>query len=110
MSNRGHSRERAFVALRRSLGFWCMRAPGSLGIDVVEASPSAVEEGLAVLSFYEIKSNVSGGPWMNFRPEERQAMLAQAEKAGAHAYLVYWPPYATPTVIPASQWPAREAA
>lgn len=110
MSNRGHSRERAWVHHLRSQGFWAQRAPASLGIDVISASPSIEHEGCALLTFWEVKST-AGGPYERFVPEERRALVLQALKAGATPMLCWWPPRGKPKVIPQEEWPAlKEAA
>jgi Holliday junction resolvase len=104
VSNRGHQRERDWVHRLREQGFWAQRAPASLGIDVIASSPSLDNPDLAVLHFYEVKST-QGGPYSHFLPAERRAMVSQARRAGASAFLVWWPLRKEPKVIPECQWP-----
>lgn len=105
--SRGHARERAWVHHLREQGLWAQRAPASLGIDVISASPSIEHEGCAILTFWEVKSTAAG-PYSHFLPEERRAMLLQAAKAGAQAFLVHWPPRGRPRVIPPEDWPREK--
>lgn len=96
----GHDRERAWVKLNREAGRFAMRAPASLGVcDVV------VLEAGEKPCLDELKANKDGGPYMNFRPADRAALIEAAEKAGAVARLVYWPVRSNPTVILSEAWP-----
>lgn len=105
----GHQRERQFVHLLREQGWWAQRAPASLGIDVIAASRSIEHEGCSELRFYEVKAT-SAGPFHSFGPEERRALLLQAQKAGATPLLCWWPARAKPKVYSASEWPQRKEA
>jgi Holliday junction resolvase len=49
----------------------------------------AVKEGRALL--VQVKGNLHGGPFMNFRPDERAALLGSARQAGAPCVLIYAP-------------------
>jgi hypothetical protein len=82
----------------------------------VKVSDSAVCDVLAVRALrhlpwqpavlmIEVKGNASGGPYMNFRREDREALKADAAQAGAKALLVWWPPGGPYVEIPADQWP-----
>lgn len=96
----GHDRERAWVKRNREDGAFAMRAPASLGVcDVV-----VIKKGEPVY-LDELKANKDGGPYMNFRPADRAALLEAAEKAGAIARLVYWPVRSNPLVILSEAWP-----
>jgi hypothetical protein len=53
----------------------------------------------------EVKSNKEGGPYMNFRKKDRQALIDAARIAGAMPLLVYWPIGGKRQDIPADQWP-----
>lgn len=52
----------------------------------------------------EVKGN-SGSPYMNFRAEDRSALLAAADMAGAEAWLAHWPARGLLRWIPSSEWP-----
>jgi hypothetical protein len=53
----------------------------------------------------QVKGNL-GGPFMNFRPKEREQFLVEAEMAGADAWLAYAPPDRQPTRwLPPFEWP-----
>lgn len=52
----------------------------------------------------EVKGN-SGGPYMNFRVEDREAMIETAREVGAEPWLAWWPPGGELQWIPAADWP-----
>ena len=103
--NFGHDRERAIKRLLEQDGWVVIRSPASLGtFDLLALKfgehPRAIE----------CKANEQGGPWMNFRPPEREALIAVAERAGAEAWLAFWPKRGELQWIPASDWPATNRA
>jgi Holliday junction resolvase len=103
-SQRGINRERKLRVLLELEGWWTIRAAGSLGdVDVV-----AMRAGDAPL-FIEVKST-SGGPYERFGPVKRDALAAAATRAGAVAWLVWWPPYRDPRWIAESEWPVMAVA
>lgn len=54
----------------------------------------------------QVKGNRSGGPFANFRPDERQLMNEEAFQAGFKAWLAYAPPDRQPVRwIPSWEWP-----
>jgi Holliday junction resolvase len=53
----------------------------------------------------EVKGN-SGSPYMNFRAEDRKAMVETAAKVGAEPWLAWWPPGGELQWIPAADWPS----
>lgn len=61
--------------------------------------------------FDEVKTT-AGGPYERFGPQARAKLLAEAEKAGAQARLVWWPDYKKkrnprpPRIILAADWPS----
>lgn len=117
MSNFGHQRERQVKKLLEEEGWFVIRAPGSLGVADLVAVKAILswdtESGFASeVRFIECKANEKGGPYMNFRPEDRQALIDAAEKAGARAELAWWPKYGSLTWIDSSAWPEnrRDAA
>ena len=102
---RGIRRERQVRALLEADGWWTARAAGSLG----DADVIALRAGRRPL-MVEVKST-AGGPWHSFGPRDRLELLRAAERAGAEAYVVWWPAGARPVWIAASDWPGvREAA
>lgn len=104
MSNFGHQRERQVKKLLEEQGWFVIRAPGSLGVaDLVAIQPDGL--GLPVVRFIECKANEKGGPYMNFRPEDRQALVDAADKAGARAELAFWPKRGNLTWIGSEAWP-----
>lgn len=104
-SRRGLDRERKLRVLLELDGYWCIRAAGSLG-DVDVVALKADHDTL----FCEVKST-SAGPYERFGPLQRAALLDAAERAGAVAWLVWWPPFQrTPSWIPPLAWPTRVAA
>lgn len=109
MSNFGHQRERQVKKLLEKQGWFVIRAPGSLGVaDLVAVrryTKYADPELTAEVRFIECKANEKGGPYMNFRPEDRQALLDAAEKAGARAELAFWPKRGNLTWIGSEAWP-----
>lgn len=102
--SRGHDRERA---IRRHLerdGWWTTRAAGSLG----DADVVALKAG-ATPMLIEAKST-AGGPYERFGPAGRAALLAAADRAGAEAWLAWWPPRGELQWIPSSVWPEQRRA
>lgn len=109
MSNFGHQRERQVKKLLEEEGWFVIRAPASLGVaDLVAIRNQAHYPRLLLrpeVRFIECKANEKGGPYMNFRPEDRQALLDAAEKAGARAELAFWPKRGNLTWIGSEAWP-----
>jgi Holliday junction resolvase len=97
--SRGHDRERA-VRDRYILGGWvAFRAPASLGCaDVIALKAGAAPE------LCEVKSTTAG-PFHSFGPAARLRLASAAHKAGARAFLVWWPPRKQPVWIPEKDWP-----
>ena len=114
-SNFGHTRERQIKKLLEEEGWFVIRAPGSLGVaDLVAIKKlttsfdlHGIEESehRVVVRFIECKANEKGGPYMNFRPEDRKELLEAAEKAGARAELAYWPKRGNLVWIGSEAWP-----
>lgn len=97
---RGTQRELAVKHWLRDDGWWTVRCSNSLG----DADVLALKAG-ETPRMIEVKSNKTGGPWMNFRKADRDEMVAAATMAGARAELCYWPPRAQPRFIPSEEWP-----
>ena len=105
MSNFGHQRERQVKKLLEEEGWFVIRAPGSLGVADLVAIAGPVGYGGSIVRFIECKANEKGGPYMNFRPDDRQALIDAAEKAGARAELAFWPKRGNLTWIGSEAWP-----
>lgn len=98
MSNFGHQRERELVNRLRAEDWFALRAPASLGVaDVV-----ALKDGVAHM--YECKATAAG-PYAGFLPADRKRLSEAARKAGALAFLCWWPKRAKPQFIAESDWP-----
>lgn len=103
--SRGHDRERAVRRLLETDGWWVTRAAGSLGDADIVALKHPFPPRLI-----EVKST-HRGPFHGFGPGDRARLALAARKAGAEAWLVWWPPRAKPTWIHEADWPdARQAA
>lgn len=102
--NKGHARERQVRKLLESEGWWTCRAAGSMGdADIVALKANSLNKPQAMI--LEVKANKSGGPYMNFRPVSRNELSGAARKAGAEAFLYYWPPNGELQRIPEGEWP-----
>ena len=77
------------------------RAGGSLGlVDLTALKATQCPR------FIEVKSDDKKyGPFNNFGPERRAALLEIAGKAGAVPELAYWPPFGELEYIPPERWP-----
>lgn len=101
--NRGIARERDLRRLLEADGWWVCRASGSLGDADLLAMRADSRPRLI-----EVKST-QAGPYAGFLPRDRSELLIAAHKAGADAWLVWWPKRTQPQWIGSSQWPqARE--
>ena len=58
--------------------------------------------------FVEVKST-AGGPWEHFRWEDRADLIAISERAGAEAWLAWWPPGGKLRWFPSTEWPTKPA-
>lgn len=98
--DKGHGRERDWMKRLKADGWFACR-PRWAGVDVV---CSKAGHGFF---FDEVKANKDGGPYMNFRPQDRALLKLAAANAGAIPRLIYWPPGkdTQPRVILANEWP-----
>ena len=95
----GHGRERAIKKLTEDEGWVVLRSPASKGeFDLVMLK--AGERSRVV----ECKATAAG-PYSGFGPADRSALLAIARRAGAEAWLAWWPKRKTLKWIPAEEWP-----
>lgn len=98
-SSRGIDRERKLRDQLLSEDWVAFRAPASLGVADVVALRSDRRPRLI-----EVKSTAQG-PYEHFGPADRADLSAAAVRAGAEAWLVWWPPRAKPRWIAESEWP-----
>lgn len=54
----------------------------------------------------QVKST-AGGPYERFAPADRAALLREARRAGATAWLAWWPKGRPLTWVPSTQWPGN---
>jgi Holliday junction resolvase len=104
MSSRGHDRERAVRRLLEKQGWWVTRAAGSLG----DADLVALMAGFPP-RLVEVKST-HRGPFHGFGPADRAAIRTAARRAGAEAWLVWWPPRKKPEWLHEDDWPVARIA
>jgi Holliday junction resolvase len=100
--SRGHDRERRVKARMQEDDYVVVRAAGSLGgIDLVGLKP-----GRRPLLVEVKSSSAERGPFADFPPAERKALLLAAEMAGADCVLAHWPPHGKLRWYEPSEWPA----
>lgn len=100
----GTARENQVKRQEEAAGWTVRRAPASIGEDDLLALKPGERPRLI-----QVKAN-KGSPYKNFQPEERAALLAAAERAGAEAWLVHWPPHGKQRWIHSSAWPSAKLA
>jgi Holliday junction resolvase len=86
-----------------------MRAPASKGeFDVIEvtAYEDFEKKRLPRVRLFEVKST-KAGPYAGFGPADREALLNEANRVGAEAYLCWWPVRKEPQFIPSRDWPRK---
>lgn len=99
--SRGASRERLVAEELRDQG-WVVKGTGDAhgAIDLI-----ALKQGYRP-RVLQVKGNKGGGPFMNFRPQERSLLQEEALQADADAWLIYAPPNRqSPRWIHPSDWP-----
>ena len=84
----------------RADGWVAFRAPASLGVADVIALRAGDRPRLI-----EVKATSTRSPWNDFGPAQRNALYDAAQKAGADAYLLWWPTRRPPQWIPWTDWP-----
>lgn len=109
-SRSGTDRERKVRALLESEGWVVFRNAGSKGVCDLIALRGCVGKftGKPVYCcarLIEVKAT-SRGPYQTFSRRERRAILDAAQRAGAEAWLYWWPIGGELRRIPASEWPA----
>lgn len=103
--SRGHGRERQVVKQLQSEGWLAFRAPASLGVADVIALKAGERPRLV-----EVKSDKVNA-YAHFGPAKRQALSQAAKRAGADAYLAWWPGDRQGCRwVREIAWPARRAA
>lgn len=96
----GTKRENQVKQLLIDDEWFAFRSPASLGVCDVFAVKCGERPRMV-----EVKANLDGGPYMNFRKADRIALKAAAKRACADAYLCWWPPRGEPRFIHADEWP-----
>ena len=99
MNERGHQRERDVRRQLEEDGWVVFRAAGSLGIADLVALRDGERPRLV-----EVKSTAQG-PYERFGPMAREDLIYIANKAGADAWLCWWPPRRDAHWIAADRWP-----
>ena len=95
----GHDRERQIRKLLEDDGWFVIRAPGSLGV----ADLVALKDGERP-RLIESKAT-KGGPYAGFGPADRHLLSRAAYRAGADAFLYWWPSRGKLRVIGEPEWP-----
>lgn len=91
--------EHKVLARLRECGWFAFRTPASLGVcDVV-----ALRRGYPPM-FVECKSTTRSA-FDGFPPADRRELLEAAHRAGANAFLAWWPPRKPLKIIPSGEWP-----
>jgi len=88
------------MAQLRADGYVVYRAAGSHGCADLVALRRAARPLLI-----QVKSSAQG-PFEHFGPDERKALIDEAERAGAFAVLCHWPPRGELHWIYSDAWPA----
>lgn len=83
----------------RAEGWIVYRAAGSHGC----ADLVALMAGRTPM-LVQVKASAKG-PWDHFRPDERVALRAEAERAGADAVLCHWPARGSMLLLHSEGWP-----
>lgn len=111
-SQRGNDRENRVAALLRAEGWVVGSMRQSLGggdllaSRVREQNPrDPIAYAAAEVRLVEVKST-AGGPYERFGSVDRASMREYAERAGASAWLAWWPPRGVLEWIPSSEWPS----
>lgn len=103
---RGIQRERAVKAVLQEDDWVVIRAAGSLGgVDLVALKPWQTPMLVEVKS-----SSPERGPFADFPPAEREALLLAARMAGARAVMAWWPPRGKLRWFQPDEWPVARAA
>jgi Holliday junction resolvase len=105
MSNksRGTVRERQVAVLLMGDGWVVYRAAGSHGCADLVALRNGDRPRLV-----QVKGSAAS-PYEHFPPSERVALVHQARRAGADAWLCWWPPRRQPRWVAADLWPLTRA-
>jgi Holliday junction resolvase len=112
-SRRGNSRENKVLELLAEDGWFGLCGRASRGpADILAIRHPAYEVGgLQEPSRHggntilvQVKSD-KGNPYANFRPHERQVLVALSREFFANAWLAWWPPHGRLSWIPSSAWP-----
>lgn len=93
---KGAQKERDLVRKLREEGWVATRTAGSHG----PADVWAARKG--TIRFLQLKAGVRRWP----SRDERFALSVMAERAGAEAFVVFWPDRGSPEFVPSDSWPS----
>jgi Holliday junction resolvase len=94
----GRARERQVADKLRTEGWVVIKGTSFGTADLVALRAGDVPR------IIEVKST-AGGPYERFGPADRNALVAEAQVAGAEAWLAYWPPRKPLRLIRSDAWP-----
>jgi Holliday junction resolvase len=97
----GLRRERQVRAILEADDWVCVRAAGSLG----PADLIALKRGMPP-RFVQVKTD-RDSPYKNFGPAARLLLTEAADRAGAEAWLVWWPARRPLAWVHADAWPGN---
>lgn len=95
----GTERERKGLKGMIEDGWVAGRTPGSKGAMDLWAMKAGEKNRLI-----QVKGTAAG-PFADFGPAARAALIAEARKGGAEAWLLWWPRGGDPVWLPESEWP-----
>lgn len=95
----GHQRERDLKKQLEASGWFVIRSPASKGVADLVALKLGHQP-----RFIEVKGT-SRSAFAGFPPADREEMLEAAVRAGASAWLVWWPKRKKASWIASSEWP-----
>jgi len=94
----GRARERQVANRLRSDDWVCVKGTTFGVCDLVALRAGSTPR------LIEVKST-AGGPYERFGPVERASLMAEARRAGAEAWLAWYPPRGQLRWIPSWEWP-----
>lgn len=98
----GTERERKGLALLVEEGWVAGRTPGSKGAMDLWAMKAGEKNRLV-----QVKGTAAG-PFADFGPKARAALIAVARRGGAEAWELWWPRGCDPVWLHESEWPSYE--
>jgi Holliday junction resolvase len=99
-AQRGRQRERQVADHLRDRDWICLKGTSFGAADLVALKAGELPW------MIEVKST-AGGPYEQFRKDDRAALSAVADMAGARAVLAWWPPRGELRFIHSHEWPTH---